>query len=921
MGHTVLVDFEAFETHALRLPSGVAETTALPNDLVENAGALWRQAFKGGDTLQEDTIAENFVNVVNADDHGGVLHSHRAVFTGHKASNDGAPSKVDAGLYSKSHMPHDGRPDWNNIRLFIEFKRKGTHLDPFDDYEPDVPEAEAQTRKAVRNQITAYALQIRNRQHRTCIYGLFVIGAEYRVLRYDQSGVIVTKKQNYVEDPRPLLSFLAWFDRLLPEGQGYDPTATLLRKGSRAYKLMDDFSKEQDSDMPHEEGSHVPATYTSPQPIVESAGPEHSGPAYHTRRQAKLAAVSYDEDESYLDAVELDNEDPRVFAYVRQKFKHSLADGWPRYKLEVGPENRVFLIGAPIWVVFSLYGRGTRGYVALDVRRRRLVFLKDCWRPYYQDVEPEGNYLERLNLAAKEEPELRVPTVVAHGDVAGQVALTAQFAQYLAAVAREAKDATPTGQGQAASRASPADVQQDLRGTKSERPLAEDSTAEGGSPESPSAKSVQADGEGGTEYRLYTHYRIVVKDICLAFTDVVSSRQLVRCIFDCMTTHALAYTKARLLHRDVSAGNVIILPTLSPSVDKDGNRKVTWSGILTDWELAKTVPAPNPSDSTPPKETPRQPERTGTWQFMSVAYVKHHPSRPVSIADELESFFHVLLFYAVRLLRHNIANVHFFVAEYFDHYSINDGSRRDVSAVKRMAMHFGKIRGSNGPLRFNRDATPTHYHDKFNTLIATLLSYFKARYAVLEWEDQEIQGTSPSPTPAPTPTSPAYDSGDEDSDSEDELPRPGLKRNAVRHIEVVPDIPEPSAAERETAKTLDRHDEILDVFWSALRPKRAWPKGDVVADRLGDDYDPRRLRIALDNMCSTTAATATAIADTLPEGSNAGKKRKNDALEQTALFKAPEAKRSRTAGISVSEPSMGRRQDQAKGKGKARART
>ncbi|KAI9057819.1 hypothetical protein FKP32DRAFT_1528741, partial [Trametes sanguinea] len=302
-----------------------------------------------------------------------------------------------------------------------------------------------------------------------------------------------------------------------------------------------------------------------------------------------------------------------VFAYVRQKFKHSLADGWPRYKLEVGPENRVFLIGAPIWVVFSLYGRGTRGYVALDVRRRRLVFLKDCWRPYYQDVEPEGNYLERLNLAAKEEPELRVPTVVAHGDVAGQVALTAH------------------------------------------------------------AKSVQADGEGGTEYRLYTHYRIVVKDICLNFTDVVSSRQLVRGIFDCMTTHALAYTKAQLLHRDVSAGNVIILPTLSPSVDKDGNRKVTWSGILTDWELAKTVPAPNPSDSTPSKETPRQPERTGTWQFMSVAYVKHHPSRPVSIADELESFFHVLLFYAVRLLRHNIANVHFFVAEYFDHYSLKDG--------------------------------------------------------------------------------------------------------------------------------------------------------------------------------------------------------------------------------------------------------
>lgn len=62
------------------------------------------------------------------------------------------------------------------------------------------------------------------------------------------------------------------------------------------------------------------------------------------------------------------------------------------------------------------------------------------------------------------------------------------------------------------------------------------------------------------------------------------------------------YEKHQLLHRDISAGNVLILPRLVK--DHQGKETVQWFGLLTDWELAKAY-LKNRSD-----EKARQPERT-----------------------------------------------------------------------------------------------------------------------------------------------------------------------------------------------------------------------------------------------------------------------------------------------------------------------
>ncbi|TFK81213.1 hypothetical protein K466DRAFT_444058, partial [Polyporus arcularius HHB13444] len=116
------------------------------------------------------------------------------------------------------------------------------------------------------------------------------------------------------------------------------------------------------------------------------------------------------------------------------------------------------------------------------------------------------------------------------------------------------------------------------------------------------------------------------------------------------------------IHRDVSGGNILILPCIVTS--EAGRRFMIWIGILTDWELAKGL-----SD----ERKPRQPERTGTWQYMSVALL-NRPTKAVEIPDDLESLFYVLLYHAVRYLKSNCASVPTWLEEFFDVFSYRDGA-------------------------------------------------------------------------------------------------------------------------------------------------------------------------------------------------------------------------------------------------------
>ncbi|KAI9069641.1 hypothetical protein FKP32DRAFT_1616900 [Trametes sanguinea] len=857
MSHTIIVDFATFERDVLGLgPSDLVNLAALPEKLISDAQSMLGYIFHHEVLRKEEDIAMQFVRIANTKRHGGLLHNHIVSFTGNRASRDGSKSKINAGLYPRNHAPVAGHVDWTHIRLLIEFKRQDPSLDPFDDEDDDSSASEAEvdteSQDAVRDQILNYARVVDEYQHRVCIYTLLIIGPEFRLMRFDHSGVVVTKKQDYAQNPRQLLSFLAWFDSLSDAQQGLDPTATLLTKGSRAYDLMDQFAEENATDMPHKEGDKVDAT---PPQLDASAAPlERDGPAYNTRQHAKVSAAISQEDESYLDVVEPVDEDPRVFKYVRDQFRESLKHDWPRYKLEVGQgeDKRIFLVGKPVWTAFWLFGRGTRGYVAFDVKTRRFVFLKDCWRPFYQGVDPEGRYLELLNEEASKDRRLRVPVVIAHGDLATQVAFTAVYAQRSIAevnmtqARREASPSMPSATGGRG-------IERDTEGS-----------------------TICSDGDNDGQTRRYKHYRIVYKDVCLPFTAVQSSIQLVKCLYSCIMTHYVAFTTLRLLHRDISAGNVMIRPSLSPNVDENGKRTVTWQGILTDWELARFEPEHDALTEMPRSQL----RKTGTWQFMSVAHISDHTHQPLSVADELESFFHVLLHYAVRLLRHNVYDVRVFVSQYFDGSALDANGHRHCSLLKFVAMRHGRIDLPGGyVLKFMHDEGPSDRpvtdHVDLNSLFASLLRRFQARYTIREWNKKAKRMLS-ARTLVPRALAPSSTSRNAGTIT---LPlSPRSSQRASLEMEPLAELdgkPSPSLREQKIAKSLKDHIGVLNDFWDVIKYADYWPKNDVVEDRLPDTYDPMDLIHALNRMCTptlmqTTDGPATDVAPARKRGRTEG---------------------------------------------------
>ena len=70
-----------------------------------------------------------------------------------------------------------------------------------------------------------------------------------------------------------------------------------------------------------------------------------------------------------------------------------------------------------------------------------------------------------------------------------------------------------------------------------------------------------------------------------------------------VTAHQQAVNRCKTIHRDISSGNILILPVFVQETGEMSLR-IKWRGILTDWELCKPV-----AESLG-EEKARQPERT-----------------------------------------------------------------------------------------------------------------------------------------------------------------------------------------------------------------------------------------------------------------------------------------------------------------------
>lgn len=485
--------------------------------------------------------------------------------------SDEPGSKVDAALYEEDATPSDDNqcPDWANCRFYIEFKTSDAGNDPWDDRSGKAAN-EAKTRARVRAQLIAYAKKVFLYQHRTALFSLFIIGNSFRAARWDRSGVIVSKKVDYADDPRSLLDLICHLVQLDPTLQGLDPTADLIEPETKAFRIMNELAEPNNTqDMEYMEAgtenyipppAHPPLVKPSPELSSTPAGsattdapqegitPPARPPKKHARGFKRSAGsaepqAAQDLPTGILDAKEepdddlpeieaVPGEDLRVFRYVREKFRESLVPGWPRYKLRikvrVGDEDevRVFLVAKPLFEASSMFGRATRGYVAIDARTRRFVFLKDSWRPFYKDVLQEGTYLERF----AGDDQIIVPAIVCHGDVANQCTYTAQYQELSKMKAREAARLRILKEREEAA-SSTAAVEKKVTKKKRGRPV----EVEGGDVFSDPSPIGDADLSEVT-LRHHIHYRMVVKDVCLPFEMFRSTEQLIRLMSNCVAS-------------------------------------------------------------------------------------------------------------------------------------------------------------------------------------------------------------------------------------------------------------------------------------------------------------------------------------------------------------------------------------------------
>ncbi|KAG5732696.1 hypothetical protein E4T56_gene16808 [Termitomyces sp. T112] len=141
--------------------------------------------------------------------------------------------------------------------------------------------------------------------------------------------------------------------------------------------------------------------------------------------------------------------------------------------------------------------------------------------------------------------------------------------------------------------------------------------------------------------RTFRHYRIVLEYLPYSLEDFEDTREVAIVFQDASIGHGTAATEAKVLHRDISNGNIMF------KRHADG----TVQGYLIDWDLSLDLTLASDQSAE------AQPERTGTWQFLAIRLVQPNETGKPLIQDridDVESFYHVFLWMALRYTAHKL---------------------------------------------------------------------------------------------------------------------------------------------------------------------------------------------------------------------------------------------------------------------------
>ncbi|KAH9888449.1 hypothetical protein C8Q73DRAFT_794207 [Cubamyces lactineus] len=769
--------------------------------------AAFSQLDQGGDKLwHTQAIVDQFKKVVNdpklAPGLKLDLSPHPPVDPedGWAAVNQ----KIDGALFHGGCKLTNGRP--NHVEHLVSVVFKGGDVaenDPFRNIcekaslvQGPEPDTSSQLSRA---QFTKDAEKFFSRQPRTHLFTLFVVSRYFRIMRWDHSGVVITPPADYVAHPELLYEFLWRVGRASKAQLGFDPTATLIKRGSPEYKLMDQLSQPVATDLP-------------------------------AKRWEPVA----------------DGSENNVFEYVRTMFRNSLAKDWPRWKLsipQVDGSTREFLVGKPCYLEDELIGRATRGYVAVDPaaseEKKKFVWLKDTWRILYGILEAEGVALEYLKQNAND--LFGIPTLVCHGDLPGQSTLTPDIWEKIAREQRRSegvssvpKVVVPTVPANTEACTVPS------TGSRSRKRSREDddeqqemlSRSHGAKRRKVNASDVKC------PLQRHVHYRIVVEEVGRPLKTFENGHHLVSVIYDCIKAHRSA-AQVGILHRDISRGNILIYPTVKEMKDVDGfkgyRKGVTLHGLLTDWELAMDI-----KESDPRRHACSWPYRLGTWNYMSIALI-HDPAKTAEIADELESFFYILLYYAVRFLKsRSCADARAYLESFFDDFGRRPNGEFHCGVVKMLTVKTGELLTGQYP------GSHLWFSPAMNHILLTILRWMKARYLVY-WHARSQEEAARSQRD----TARSQKDSDSAGTSDQALPQRtisvGRREMVTSFLSSLPEIsicepppsPDPTSEDNvKDAQKLSSHDDVLALLLESIgeNPRAGlsacgWSIHDKVPDR------------------------------------------------------------------------------------------
>lgn len=240
------------------------------------------------------------------------------------------------------------------------------------------------------------------------------------------------------------------------------------------------------------------------------------------------------------------------------------------------------------------------------------------------------------------------------------------------------------------------------------------------------------------------------------------------------------------------------------------------------------------------------------------------PSKEIIVPDEIESFFHVLLYLAIRFLPNNLDrdSVGRFLIDYFDGCTNIQGvyrcGPRKLEAMLMGVIDLSTYNGHESVLTFYRpdDDESQHPNERathpINAIFKTLLAWLKARYTI--GRPVDVQTVTPAPAETDRKEMQAMwadidDDGDDNStasaaDNEEvddvvDPPSPsplGPGSSSLPSFVTSPatSAPLPADAEmREDAEKLQSHSKVVEVFRYQLE-EVGWPQSDK-----GPDLKPR----------------------------------------------------------------------------------